>query len=42
MWAKTAKYCPGLGKGPLIQISVARAESDEMRQALPKLYPLVR
>ncbi|MEO8368001.1 MAG: YkgJ family cysteine cluster protein [Candidatus Solibacter sp.] len=39
MWAKTAKYCPGLGKGPLIQISAALAGADEMRKALPKLYP---
>ncbi len=38
-WAKTAKYCPGVGQGPLIQIRAARAEAEEMRQALPKLYP---
>lgn len=30
-WRRTAKYCPGMGKGPLIQISAARAFSDEMR-----------
>jgi uncharacterized protein len=30
-WLKTAKYCPGIGSGPLIQIARARALSDEMR-----------
>jgi Fe-S-cluster containining protein len=38
-WAKTAGYCPGIGKGPLIQITTAQALAGEMRQALPKLYP---
>jgi len=38
-WAKTAKYCPGIGKGPLVQIRLARAEAAEMKAALPKLYP---
>ena len=30
-WLRTAGYCPGIGKGPLIQIAAARAVSDEMR-----------
>jgi hypothetical protein len=38
-WAKTAKYCPGIGKGPLIQIRSAQAQAEEMRQEHPKLYP---
>jgi len=38
-WAKTAAWCPGIGQGPLIQIKSARAQAEEMRQALPKLYP---
>src|SRR3954453_371307 len=38
-WAKAAKYCPGVGKGPLIQIKSAQALAAEMRQELPKLYP---
>jgi len=38
-WNRTAKYCPGIGKGPLIQIRSAQALADEMRQELPKLYP---
>jgi hypothetical protein len=37
-WTKTAKYCPGVGKGALIQIKEARAQADEMRRELPKLY----
>jgi Fe-S-cluster containining protein len=38
-WVKTAKYCPGIGKGPLIQIKNAQELAAEMRQELPKLYP---
>jgi len=41
-WAKTAKYCPGVGQGPLIQIAVARAGAAEMREALPNHYPSVK
>jgi uncharacterized protein len=37
-WKATGRYCPGIGKGPLIQISGARAEAAEMRQAYPALY----
>ena len=37
-WRKTAAYCPGMGKGPLIQIDVARAQAREMREAYPALY----
>jgi Fe-S-cluster containining protein len=37
-WAKTARYCPGMGKGPLIRIESARAQAGEMRQAYPALY----
>ena len=37
-WRKTAAYCPGIGKGPLIQIQVARDQAQEMRQAHPALY----
>lgn len=39
VWAKTAKYCPGIGQGPLIQIGNAREQAKEMRQEHPKLYP---
>jgi Fe-S-cluster containining protein len=37
-WRKTAHYCPGIGKGPLIQIEAARADAREMREAHPALY----
>lgn len=37
-WRKTARYCPGLGQGPLIQIELARAHAMEMRQAYPEQY----
>lgn len=37
-WHKTARYCPGMGKGPLIQISEARAQALEMREAYPAMY----
>lgn len=37
-WQKTARFCPGIGKGPLIQIEAARAQGEEMRQAYPRLY----
>jgi Fe-S-cluster containining protein len=37
-WAKTARYCPGMGKGPLIQISNAKLQAEEMRQAYPEMY----
>jgi Fe-S-cluster containining protein len=38
-WRKTARYCPGIGQGPLIQIESARAEAQEMREAYPAMYP---
>jgi Fe-S-cluster containining protein len=37
-WLKTAKYCPGMGKGPLIQIDVARGQAAEMRAGYPEMY----
>jgi uncharacterized protein len=37
-WNKTARYCPGLGKGPLIQIEAAREQAREMREGYPALY----
>ena len=37
-WRKTAKYCPGIGKGPLIQIEDARGQAEEMRQGYPGMY----
>jgi len=37
-WLKTARYCPGIGHGSLIQIETARDLAAEMRQAHPNLY----
>jgi uncharacterized protein len=37
-WRKTARYCPGIGKGPLVQISDARAQAREMREGYPAMY----
>jgi Fe-S-cluster containining protein len=37
-WFKTAKYCPGIGKGPLIQIESANAQAEEMRAGYPEMY----
>lgn len=38
-WRRTAAWCPGIGKGELVQIGTARALSDEMRTAYPSMYP---
>jgi uncharacterized protein len=38
-WRKTAAYCPGIGKGPLIQIERARQLAGEMREGYPGMYP---
>jgi hypothetical protein len=37
-WRKTARYCPGIDKGALIQIEGARREAEEMRRAYPGHY----
>lgn len=37
-WQKTARYCPGMNKGPLIQIESAREQAKEMRTAYPAMY----
>jgi Fe-S-cluster containining protein len=37
-WRKTARYCPGMGRGPLIEIEVAREQAREMREAHPSQY----
>jgi uncharacterized protein len=37
-WKKTARYCPGMGKGPLVQIDTAQAQAREMREAYPEMY----
>ena len=37
-WFKAAAYCPGIGKGELVQIEAAREQVAEMRAAYPSLY----
>lgn len=37
-WKKTARYCPGMGRGRLVQIEAARAQAREMREAYPEMY----
>ena len=37
-WNRTAQYCPGIGKGPLIQIGTAMEMADEQRKAYPNDY----
>ena len=37
-WLKTAKYCPGIGKGPLIRIASVQEQAREMREGHPGLY----
>jgi Fe-S-cluster containining protein len=37
-WNRTAQYCPGIGKGPLIQIGTAMELAEEQRQAYPDDY----
>ena len=37
-WCATARYCPGIGKGDLIQIDDAFKIADEQRAAYPKMY----
>jgi uncharacterized protein len=37
-WQKTAAWCPGMGKGPLVQIETARRDAAEMRESYPSLY----
>ncbi len=37
-WRKAARYCPGIGKGPLVRIEAARDAAREMRASYPGLY----
>jgi Fe-S-cluster containining protein len=38
---EAATYCPGMGHGPLVNLSHAQQVADEVRQAFPTLYPRV-
>jgi uncharacterized protein len=37
-WVKTSRRCPGIGKGPLIQIGTALETASEMKRAYPSMY----
>jgi Fe-S-cluster containining protein len=37
-WKKTAAWCPGIGKGQLVQIEAASRLADEMKSAYPGMY----
>ena len=37
-WRKTAAWCPGIGKGELVQIEIASGLAREMRGAYPHMY----
>jgi uncharacterized protein len=37
-WKKTAAWCPGIGRGELVQIETARELAAEMRAGYPGLY----
>jgi len=37
-WNRTARWCPGIGQGPLIQIGTAMEMADEQRRAYPEMY----
>jgi Fe-S-cluster containining protein len=39
-WKRTAQFCPGIGKGGLIQIGDAMEIAEEQRRAYPEDYPL--
>jgi hypothetical protein len=38
-WHKAASWCPGIGKGELVQIEAATGMAQEMRTAYPTHYP---
>ncbi|HLY15722.1 MAG TPA: YkgJ family cysteine cluster protein [Bryobacteraceae bacterium] len=38
-WRRTSEWCPGIGKGELVQIETVRKLAGEMRAAYPSLYP---
>jgi Fe-S-cluster containining protein len=37
-WKKTGAWCPGIGKGELVQIETARELAGRMRAAYPSMY----
>jgi Fe-S-cluster containining protein len=37
-WKRTGKFCPGIGKGPLIQIGTAMEIAEQQRREFPEDY----
>ena len=37
-WKRTSRFCPGIGKGPLIQIGSAMEIAEQQRRAYPEMY----
>ncbi|MDX1979224.1 MAG: YkgJ family cysteine cluster protein [Bryobacteraceae bacterium] len=37
-WNGTARHCPGIGHGELVQIGTAMERAEEMRRAYPEQY----
>ena len=37
-WRRTAKWCPGIGQGDLVQIGTALETAHEMREKYPETY----
>lgn len=37
-WEATARRCPGIGQGPLVQIGTAHETASEMKRAYPGMY----
>ena len=37
-WQRTASWCPGIGKGALVQIETAARLASEMREQYPAMY----
>ncbi len=37
-WKIASRFCPGIGKGPLIQIGTAMEIAQEQRRAYPEMY----
>ena len=41
-WSATGQYCPGIGKGELIQIGTALEMAHVQERAYPEIYPPIR
>jgi uncharacterized protein len=37
-WKDASRFCPGIGKGPLIQIGTAMEIAEQQRAAYPEMY----